>query len=297
MKLAMIALLALIVPTPAPAQRDSLLVVSWNVENFFDWTDSGGGDSDREFSPEGAKHWTKSRFYRKCEGIAKVLLAIADRHGRLPDAVAFEEVENRFVLRQLLNSTALRKLDYGIVHYDSPDHRGIDCGLIYRKSTLRLESSGAKHVYDSSGAVMATRDLLLAQFTAYGGERLAVVVNHHPSKVGGKADRRVRAMKRMVETCDSLEAAKWPFILCVGDFNDDVWGTGGQGTIKYNGAWEKIDGHFARGVTVKERVYDSPLLLTRDAAFGGLKPLRTYSGPRWLGGLSDHLPIVLTVFF
>ena len=31
-------------------ERDSLLVMFWNVENFFDWTDQGTGDSDKEFS-------------------------------------------------------------------------------------------------------------------------------------------------------------------------------------------------------------------------------------------------------
>lgn len=288
MKLTMTILLALAASTCLAAQRDSLLVVSWNVENFFDWKDDGASDSDRAFSADGERRWTKSRFYSKCNGIAKTLLMISSDHGRLPDAVALIEVENSFVLRQLLSSTLLRKLDYRIIHYDSPDHRGIDCALLYRRSTMNLRGSCPKHLYDSSGSIIATRDILLAEF-----DSLTILVNHHPSKVGGSSDSRRRvAMDRMEALCDSLERNGRRNIICVGDFNDDVWKNGGQGTIKYNGGWEKIDGCFIRGdISVKEQVHDYPALSEHDASFGGMKPRRTYSGPRYLGGLSDHYPV------
>ena len=274
---------------------DSLLVVSWNVENLFDWKDGGNGDSDRDFTPTGSKHWTSRKFHAKCNGIAKTLLLIAERHGRLPDAVALMEVENRYVLNRLVYGTVLKKLDYGIIHYESPDHRGIDCSLLYRKSTMQLRHSSPGHLYDSLGRVMPTRDILVAVF-----DSISVLVNHHPSKVGSGGEwRRIVAMDRMTQICDSLEASGSVRILCVGDFNDDVWNNGGRGTIKYNGAWEKIDGFFVRGAIkeVSEEVFDDSSLTVRDNAFGGLKPLRTYSGPRYLGGISDHYPIVVTVYF
>lgn len=292
-------LLALSFFLPATAQtQDSLSVVFWNVENFFDYRPDGAGESELEFSATGVRHWTKSRFYTKCAGIAKVLLMIADHQGRLPDAVGFAELENAFVLRQLVNSTALRKLDYAVVHYDSPDHRGIDCGLIYRKSTLHLVESCPKHIYDSAGAVMATRDILLVRF-----DSLAVLVNHHPSKVGGKVESRTLALDRMNFLCDSLRQAGCPRVLCIGDFNEDLWSLspskalrqaqGPGGTIKYNGTWEKIDGCFSFGpITVEEEVFCNPVLLEEDRNWGGSKPRRTYSGLRWNGGLSDHLPVI-----
>ncbi|MCR5326598.1 MAG: endonuclease/exonuclease/phosphatase family protein [Bacteroidales bacterium] len=280
---------------------DSLLVVSWNVENFLDPKEDSTG------------RYTAKRLQAKCSGIAKTIFLIADKEGRLPDAVALMEVGNRRVLEKLLTTTALRKLDYAIVHYDSPDRRGIDCALLYRKSRLTLLRSGPRHLHDSTDAILRTRDILLAEF-----DGIDILVNHHPSKVGADSERRrAIAMQRMWSLIDSLSAAGHPRILSVGDFNDNVWpasdapgtsaqgsrtpGTSAQGgrspgTIKYNGAWEKIDGHFARGsLTVTETVFDHPALTEPDRTFGGTKPRRTFSGPRYLAGLSDHYPILLLV--
>jgi endonuclease/exonuclease/phosphatase family metal-dependent hydrolase len=285
-------ILALLLGFSAPAysQQDSLLVVFWNVENFFDYHSEG--------KPQ---YWTKGRFQAKSDAIAKTLLRIADRYGRLPDAVGFAEVENAFVLRRLVRETALRKLNYRIVHYDSPDHRGIDCALLCRESTLPLRASAPKHLLDSAGGVIATRDILLAEF-----DRLAILVNHHPSQLGGKAERRELAQARLRALTDSLHTAGQPRTLAVGDFNQDLWGeirrsepaNDSWGTIKYNGKWEKIDGGFADGfLRVREEVFADPLLLEEDKAFGGTKPRRTFVGPRYTGGVSDHLPVVFIVYY
>ena len=264
----------------AYSQQDSLLVMFWNVENFFDYR-----------SENKPQYWTKRRFQAKCDAVAKTLLRVADRYGRLPDAVGFAEVENAFVLRQLVSETALRKLDYRIVHYESPDHRGIDCALLCRRTTLPLRGSAPKHVPDSAGGVMATRDILLAEF-----DSLAILVNHHPSQLGGKDERRELALSRLRALTDSLRAAGQRRTLAVGDFNQDLWG--GQGTLKYNGKWEKIDGGFAEGfLRVREEVFDDPILLEADKAFGGSKPRRTFVGPRYVGGVSDHLPVVFIVYY
>lgn len=283
-------LLALVLSVPAFCQeRDSLLLVFWNIENFFDYR------SEAKPSP----YWTRKRFYAKCEGIAKTLLRIADRYGRLPDAVGLAEVENRYVLQRLLSETALRKLDYRIVHYDSPDPRGIDCALLHRESTLPLRRSAACPVTDSSGTPLLTRDILVAEF-----DSIALLVNHHPSQLGGKEERRTLARRRRQALADSLLAAGAHRVLSMGDFNEDLWSEGAspkdarRGTIKYNGAWEKIDGHFAAGaLQVREEVFGDPLLLEADNAFGGMKPRRTFVGPRYNKGISDHLPVVFVVNF
>lgn len=246
------------------------VVVFWNVENFFE---------DRPY------------FNVKCQGIAKTLMMIGDECGVMPDIVALAEVENRNVLVKLLFRTSLHKFEYGIVHYDSPDHRGIDCALLYRKDKLKVIRSKPFHLEDSSGAVMPTRDILLVET-----DSLDILVNHHPSRIGaGSGDRRSSAMARMTSICDSLESEGHSRILCVGDFNDNLWGPFSQGTIKYNGSWDKIDGFFARGLDVSETVFCAPHLFVPDTGFGGLKPFRAFSGPRYIGGISDHLPIVLEV--
>lgn len=272
-------ILQLLLFMAVPAGASELLAVFWNVENFFDYR-----------SDAGPKYWTRGRFYTKCDAVAKTLLEIADEYGRIPDIIGFAELENGFVLHSIVNSTQLRRLGYKAVHFDSPDHRGIDCGLLYLPG-LDLVEAFPVHVYDSAGAVMATRDILVAVF-----DSLAVLVNHHPSKIGGKSDRREAAMARMNAVADSLLAAGNVRVIAMGDFNEVLWE--GEGTLKYNGRWEKIDGCFTFGdISVEDRPFADPLLLTRDKAFGGTKPRRTFIGPRYEGGVSDHLPLVMLINF
>ena len=85
----------------------------------------------------------------------------------------------------------------------------------------------------------------------------------------------------------------------MGDFNDAVIPAAAvipqadfpPGTIKFQGRWEKIDGcPMLEGLGAEEHIFAPPQLLTRDS-FGGEKPRRTFSGPRYLGGVSDHLPV------
>ena len=120
----------------------AIIVYFWNVENFF----APGSFPGHE--------WSKGRFYAKCNAVAKTLCLAADAYGSLPDIVGFAEVGDASVLKALLSATPLRKLDYSFVHYDSPDRRGIDCALLYRRSRFRLLSSKPCHLYDGTGAVM-----------------------------------------------------------------------------------------------------------------------------------------------
>lgn len=103
-----------------PADSSGMLVMFWNLENYFDWRDDGANESDSDFSPSGSRHWTPSRFYAKSNAIAKSVWWISDNYGKLPDVVGVAEVENRDVLMRLLHSTSLNKAGYSIVHFDSP---------------------------------------------------------------------------------------------------------------------------------------------------------------------------------
>lgn len=293
---------------------DSLLGMFWNVENFFDWKDCGSGASDHEFSPGGDRHWTAGRFYRKCNVIAKSIYWISDRYGRLPDVVGLAEVENREVLIRLIYGTALRKAGYSIVHYDSPDHRGIDVAILYRKDIFRLLSSKSCHV-DS----LKTRDILLSCLVnRRSGDTLSFIVVHLPSKYGGKESEWKRAMaaRRLNDAADSLYHDGFRNIIVCGDFNDtpeaeafcclepllvntsETLAGEGMGTVRFDGKWNLIDMFWVTrkmANDVKMSIVQIPFLITRDNVMAGEKPLRTYSGPRYIGGVSDHCPIILEI--
>ena len=328
---------------------DTLQVLFWNVENFFDWRNDSTTVSDQEFSAAGERHWTWKRFQTKANAFAKALFWTEAETGQLPDIIGLEEVENAFVLRQVLQKTALRKLDYKIVHYDSPDRRGIDVALLYRSSRLELLDSKPCHLFDAD-TVMATRDILLCVFRrdrcpirVGHDEVFAVLVNHHPSKYGGAAEsepRRRIAVERLRFLVDSLAAVGIDRIIAGGDFNDtpdnpvfrqlepallplhmDLFRRG-LGTIKYDGKWDLIDHVYVSpammgssdsssgdvdrqtekpgeksSACARMQILRIPFLLTRDTVHSGEKPLRTYTGPRHTGGVSDHLPVLLEVAF
>ena len=138
---------------------DQMIVMFWNLENFFDWTDQGTGESDSEFSSKGKKHWTKDKFYIKCDAVSKAIFMAGESYGRIPDVIGFAEVENKGVLQRLLSSTLLRKCDYKVVHFDSGDRRGIDVALLYREGLFELVSTSVK-VPGYDGVKMQTRDML-----------------------------------------------------------------------------------------------------------------------------------------
>ena len=232
------------------------------------------------------------------------------------DVICLAEVENAFVLRQLIQTTVLRKLDYRVVHFESPDPRGIDVALLYRTSRLHLESAKPCHLYKADSTILPTRDILLAQFSWPGGE-IAVLVNHHPSKYGGEGTdaKRSVAVERLLSLSDSLRNCGWTRQVAIGDFNEDAGaelfnvldgtfenlGRGcPHGSIRFDGQWQLIDNAFVSRGSFSKAVFtvlQAPFLLVRDNTHSGYKPFRTYSGPRYNGGVSDHLPVSVNVEF
>ncbi len=306
----------LIAAASGMAQTDKV-VVFWNVENWFDWVDEGNNEGEREFSAGGERRWTKKRFYRKCDVVAKAFMWMGDRYGRMPDVIGLAEVENREVLTRLLNSTLLRKYDYEIVHHDSGDRRGIDVAILYRKSLMNLVSSSTMtpHLDEKK---LETRDILQTRMRLSDGREVDFIVNHHPSKYGGEkesAEKREAAMQALKEMCDSLDSEH---IVAMGDFNDtpdsEAFGIigntlvnkgaqlheKGEGSIRYEGKWDLIDMFLVSGSLdecTEMEISRIPFLTTREKKHPGEKPLRTYSGPRYIGGVSDHYPIVLKINF
>ena len=310
------------------AAADSILMMFWNLENFFDYADEGGGTSDAEFSPEGARRWTPSKFYAKCSAIAKSVFWTADRYGGMPDIIGVAEVENRGVLTRLLYSTNLSKHGYSIIHYDSNDHRGIDVALLWKKDKLKCKGSKNCRIDN-----MRTRDILLTEFETESGDNLAVVVVHLPSKYGGgkTAWKRELAAERLCSVVDSVMGNGTRHVVVMGDFNDvasepsltnflgarthcdscklmNLSADTEDFSYKYHGVWNTID-HIivTRGVCAKGRpafsVVKRSFMLEPDDRNTGMKPRRTYLGRRYnvgddgVGGISDHLPVMIKVAY
>ena len=295
-------------------ESGQMLVMFWNLENFFDWTDQGTGESDAEFSSAGKRHWTRKRFYSKCDAISKTIFHIGDLYGKLPDVMGFAEIENRGVLEKLCSSTLLRKCGYRIVHFNSSDRRGIDVAFLYRTTCFSHLSTSLK-TPETDGNKLQTRDMLhISLKDLQTDEIYDYIVCHHPSKFGGEESsrpKRLAAMTALKEMCDSLANRN---LIVMGDFNDvpsaaqfdmldnilvnksDTLHAAGRGTIRYEGKWDLIDMFLVSSNIEGHSVMDIPevpFLMTRESRHAGEKPLRTYSGPRYLGGVSDHLPVVL----
>ena len=295
-------------------------MVFWNVENFFDYTDQGTGESDAEWSSRGSRRWTRKRFQDKCDDIAKSLFWIGEKYGKMPDVIGLAEVENRNVLWKLLNDTLLRKCGYKIVHHESGDRRGIDVALLYRESVFDMESWSVRTPSEDV-ADLATRDILQVCLQDGMGQKMNLIVNHHPSKYGGADEsegRRGAAMKALREMCDSVAVADPGVpVVAMGDFNDTPGGEqfrmldgalvnmadslwkSGRGTIRYQGIWELIDMFLVSDDIARKssmEILEIPFLMTYEKKYPGMKPFRTYSGPRYIGGVSDHCPIVLCIF-
>ena len=309
------------------AALGALVVMFWNVENYFDPFDDPLKNDD-EFTAAGERRWTWSRFESKRDRIAQTIVAAGDVWGELPALVGLAEVENRMVVSQLVRKTMLDELGYGYVHRESPDERGIDVALLYRKDVLRviavdsLRIPGVKTrdiLYVVLRAGLVERQVLSSPdsaglekvLTREGDEPLLhVFVVHLPSKRGGaKASdsRREAALGVLQGAVDSLlREDPGRRIVVMGDFNDTDPAVTGlvqppfdgdparPGTLRYHGRWERIDHFFlSPAAPGAMQIFAPGFLLERDEAWLGDKPRRAYVGPRYHGGLSDHLPILL----
>ena len=288
----------------------SSVFMFWNLENSFDPYDDPL-TRDEEFTPGGARHWTWKKLDRKLTGVAKVILAARDAYGDYPALVGFCEVENATVVRRLATHKLLEIPGYDWIHRDSPDGRGIDVALLFRRDKFRpLVVRAVPAPTDPP-----TRDILYVKGLLE-GDTVHVLVNHWPSKLGGKAGgaRREAAAAALRACVDSIDAASPPVssapIIVMGDFNATPQelvpppgfenlaaplAAAGEGSLKYRGTWELIDQFWVRRprTPVRMSVFRLPFLLEPDTGYTGDKPRRTFSGPHYKGGLSDHLPVVL----
>jgi hypothetical protein len=163
-------------------------VAFYNLENLFDTKDDPNV-FDEEYTP--AQGWTSDKYQQKLKNLERVLseIAVNEKQANSPTIIGVCEIENRGVLEDLIKTPKLLTKDYGIIHYDSPDARGIDVGFLYQKKHFTPTSSANIPLiitnFDGSGKRVYTRDQLLV--TGYlDGEEMHFIVNHWPSRSGGE---------------------------------------------------------------------------------------------------------------
>ena len=243
-----------------------------------------------------------------------------ERGWHLPDLVALCEVENDSAMIALTKRSLLRKAGYEYVMTSSPDERGIDVALMYQPFSFRLLHHHSIRIKQLPNT-RPTRDILYAKGMLVNDDTLHVFVVHAPSRRGGEqASRpyRMQVASQLAHAVDSLYAlhasAK---IMVAGDFNDyddspalqylqnhhlvhiskgAKGRNGAKGTYRYHGEWRSLDHLLCSPMLAARKmaceIGDLPFLLEKDEKYGGKKPFRTYLGPRYLGGYSDHLPLV-----
>ncbi len=228
-------------------------VAFYNFENLFDTIN--GPNNDEEWLPNGAQNWTSAKYKQKLKNLALVLSQIGtnNQQNESPTFIGGCEIENRGVLEDLIKEPLLASSDYGIVHFDSPDKRGIDVGLLYKKKHFqptsfanvplliyrnapkaneKIEKETEEDKADKDKIEIAansrvfTRDILLVT-GLLDGEEVNLIVNHWPSRSGGEKksspfrEEAGRLCRKIIDSIYSINPdAK---IIAMGDLNDGTY--------------------------------------------------------------------------
>lgn len=238
-------------------------IAFYNLENLFD-TINDPTKFD-EASPMMELKSNRSEIYKKkIHNMAHVIADIGfdDTHNS-PVAIGVSEVENREVLEDLINDPQLLDKNYGIVHYPSPDARGIDVALLYQKQffTPTSTSSHELKIYDDETRKRVyTRDQLLVSGNL-DGDPIHIIVNHWPSRSGGEArsrPRRIAAAKLTKHLVDSLQIIDpYAKVFIMGDLNDDPTNASvkdvlktekDKDKVKFKGIYNPFENFFRNGI-------------------------------------------------
>jgi len=296
----------------------------YNVENLFD-CENDSLTKDDEFTVFGARKWNNYKLDKKIKMLSRAILASND--WKPPAVIALCEIENKKVLELLIKESLLKAYNYGIIHKDSKDLRGIDVAVIY--DTLRIQAEFIKY-YSINLSGRPSRDILYTKFI-YREDSFHLLVNHWPSRYSGtlqSESSRLLACMKLKSVCDSVftgnDMAK---LIIMGDFNDnpndksltelcDMSKSSGerflfnlmrdtkQGTHKFHGIWNIFDqiiiskvllDSLESDLIVRSSVSQVKFLFESDEKYLGVKPFRTFRGFKYNGGYSDHLPILLTL--
>ncbi|MCG1037341.1 endonuclease/exonuclease/phosphatase family protein [Polaribacter sargassicola] len=306
--------------------KNIFTVAFYNVENLFDTIDNPNTYDD-DYTSDGKLKWNKKRYNNKIKKLSSVISQIGNKKSNYaPAIVGLVEVENEKVVADIANSTYLKKHDYKYVHYNSPDERGIDVALLYNKQLFELIDSEHFPLYleDENGEQDYTRDILVVSGYLK-GEMVHILVNHWPSRREGIEEselKRIAAAQLARTIINGIQAKNYDAkIIIMGDFNDDpnsksikeylvkedfynpmekILNRDNKGSLTYDGKWNLFDQIiFSKNFLEKEKgklYFTSAEIFNKDwlkIFKGKLKgsPFRTYIGPWYQGGFSDHFPV------
>ena len=268
-------LLAAAVNVCAQKTKQNYVIGFYNLENLFDTYDDPV-KNDQEFLPDGANKWTEAKYGKKVYNMAHVIAEMAKNNGRFHTILGVSEIENRLVLEDLVSEPEIAQANYQIVHYDSPDRRGVDVALLYRPDQFTYLDSEAipysfagDHDFSyTDTTTFKTRDVLMVHGTI-AGEEFAFYVCHLPSRIGGKGgDLRDRGAEIAYEHAVGM-MQKHPGIKIVvmGDMNDNP--TDPSMAVYLHGKEKKED--------VGETDFYSPYISMLKAGYGSLCYQGTWS--------------------
>ena len=286
-------------------------IVWWNVENLFDCQHDSLKE-DYDFLPEGQYHWTKGRYWKKLDNISRTIAAIADEK-EWPMIIGLCEVENDTVLRDLTRRSPLRIARYSYIHEEGPDTRGVDVAMLYDSLQFRPHGYKTVRIPSTEWRFQPTRDILHVWGDCPSlNDVLHIIIVHLPSRAkNGRTGERHRRIA-VTTLCGMLDELNGKRILLMGDFNaesDDKIFKGiyermtslmpqkrkelnqARGTYYFRKLWGYLDHilvspNLAPNIEERIEVGDFPFLLTEKST-----PWRTFQGPVYKGGFSDHLPI------
>jgi hypothetical protein len=312
-------------------------IIFYNVENLFD-TVNNPDKNDDEFTPCGDRRWTEYRLRHKINNIYRAIVAAAGYE--IPALIGLCEVENRYILERLTGDTGLKNHNYGIIHRNSADMRGIDVALLYRPEIFRVLDTMFRSIRFPFDTLATTRDILYVKGVAAGADTLHVFVNHWMSRWSGHATSEpyrnytAAVLKSISDSIFRVNSRS--NILIMGDFNDEppdaslkkYLGASTDflnpypeilynvsrgkpkmpGTLKYQGQWFLFDQFIVSGSLLDGkgklktspdsfRIFAAGFLLIPDERWFGQKPFRSYEGFMYTGGFSDHLPVVLDLWW
>ena len=262
------------------SEPNTFTVAFYNVENLFD-TIHDKGKSDKEFMPNAKKKWNTKRYHHKLAQLSSVIDSIGGQF--LPDVIGLEEVENKAVLEDLVKQESIAAANYHIIHYESPDFRGIDNALLYNPTTFQpiYQRAIPVNMPDSINShgdhSITSRDILYVKGIINDKDTMHIFVNHWTSMYYGAEEtvphRKYCAMVLKGQIDSLLAISVKTNILMGGDFNEDVFSPAVMGVMNPDTLYNR---------TYNERIYNLSHYLFTEKEQG------TYNY-RGVWGTLDHM--------